>query len=101
MIWNIHLNQYCLPTEKQDYISDMNSSPDLNPIENLLQELKVWINCQSPKSLKELEHVAIEEWMKMTEKICSRLIKNLRKWLQQVIKKKSHATDLLMVMAEL
>ena len=52
-------------------------SPNLNPIENLWKELKVWINCQSPKNLQELEHEPFEEWKKITEKTCSNLIKKL------------------------
>ena len=45
-------------------------SPDLNPIENHWQKLKVRINRRSPKSLQELERVSIEEWEKNQEKIC-------------------------------
>ena len=40
-------------------------SSDLNPIENLWQELKVRINRQSLKNLQELEHVTEEEWKKI------------------------------------
>lgn len=68
-------------------------SPDLNPIENLWQELKVRINRRSPKNLQELERVTIEEWKKIPEKTCSNLIKNFRKRLQQVIKMRGHAID--------
>ena len=53
-------------------------SPDLNPIENLWQELKVQINHWSPKNLQEL-HETIEEWKEIPEKTCSNLIKNFRK----------------------
>ena len=68
-------------------------SPDLNPIENLWIELKVGINCWSPKTLLELECVTIEGWKKIPEKTCSNLIKNFRKWLQKVIKMRSHVID--------
>ena len=36
-------------------------SPNLNPIENLWQELKVQINSQLPISLEEFRRVTIEE----------------------------------------
>ena len=54
-------------------------SPDLNPIENPWQELKIQMNCQSLKTLQELEHVTIEKWKKNSEKSCPNLIKNFRK----------------------
>ena len=60
-------------------------SPDMKPIKNLWQKLKVWINHQSTKSRQELEHVTIEEWKVIPKKTCSNLTKNFRKWLQQVI----------------
>ena len=47
----------------------MAMSPDLNPIENLWQELEVQINHWPPKRLQELEHVTIEKWKKFPEKI--------------------------------
>ena len=50
------------------------------------QELKVWINCQSPKNLQELSHVPIEEWKKSQKRLIQISSKNFRKKLQQVIK---------------
>ena len=49
---------------------------NLNPIENLWQKFKVWINRHSLKHLQELECVTIEERKKISEKTCSNLIKN-------------------------
>ena len=40
-------------------------SPDLNPIENLWQELKVRIDFLVKKKLEEFERVNIEEWKKI------------------------------------
>ena len=44
-------------------------NPDLNPIENLWQELKVQINQRSPKNPQVLERVTIEEWKKSQKRI--------------------------------
>ena len=72
-------------------------NPDFNPIENLWPELKVQINHESAKNLQELECITIEEWKKITKKTCSNLIKNFRKWLQQVIKKERSCYWLLIL----
>ena len=74
----------CLQKKKAAVLPWFSVSPDLNPIKNLWQELKVWINCQSPKNLHELEHIIIES-KKFSEKAGLNLIKIFRKWLQQVI----------------
>ena len=54
-------------------------SPDLNPIENLWYDLKLWINHWLSKNLQKLEHVTVEEWKAIPEKTCSNFIRNLRK----------------------
>lgn len=68
-------------------------SPDLNPIENLWQQLKVIIRKRAPKTLKELKLVAIEEWRNITPEITSNLVKNYNKRLLNVVKMKGHAID--------
>lgn len=68
-------------------------SPDLNPIENLWNDLKVRISRRAPKNLKELEQVAIEEWKNIPVNTCANLVKNYRKRLLEVIKMKGHAID--------
>ena len=37
-------------------------SPDLNPIENIRQQLKIEIQQHAPRNLHELKCVTIEEW---------------------------------------
>ena len=68
-------------------------SPDLNPIENLWQELKVRIKKRAPKNLQELKRVAIEEWSSIPPETTSNLVKNYRRRLLKVIKMKGHAID--------
>ena len=41
-------------------------SPDLNPIENLWQVLKIALHRRSPSNLTELERFCKDEWAKMS-----------------------------------
>uniref|UniRef100_A0AAY5L8H7 Tc1-like transposase DDE domain-containing protein n=1 Tax=Esox lucius TaxID=8010 RepID=A0AAY5L8H7_ESOLU len=54
-------------------------SPDLNPIENLWQELKVRIAQRQPRNIKDLEKLCMEEWAKIPAAVCANLVKNYRK----------------------
>lgn len=67
-------------------------SPDLNPIENLWQELKIAVHKRSPKNLQELERYCKEEWLKITPDHCSKLISGYRKRLEAVIDAKGGVT---------
>ena len=49
-------------------------SPDLNPIENLWQDLKIAVHRHSPSNLTELELFCKEEWAKMSLSRCAKLI---------------------------
>ncbi|KAK3505713.1 hypothetical protein QTP70_020473, partial [Hemibagrus guttatus] len=40
-------------------------SPDLNPIENLLRELKIRVSQQQPQNITALEEICREEWAKL------------------------------------
>lgn len=44
-------------------------SPDLNPIENLWRELKVWVAKHQPWNINDLERICKEEWDKMCAKL--------------------------------
>ena len=68
-------------------------SPNLNPIENVWQQLKVKINSRAPKSLQELKRVAIEEWKTKPHETTSNLVKNDKKRRLSVIQMKGHAID--------
>jgi len=61
----------------------MNS--DLNPIENLWNELKVWVSARRPKNLEELEAIWKEKWSKIPETVCHSLDKYYRKRLLAII----------------
>ena len=50
-------------------------SPDLNPIENLWRELKLWVAKWQPRNLKDLESICKEEWTKIPPKICANMLK--------------------------
>ncbi len=66
-------------------------SPDLNPIEYLWRELKVWvIKCQ-PRNINDLERICKEEWEKIPPEMCANLVANYKKYLTSVIANKSSA----------
>ena len=47
-------------------------SPDLNPIENLWNGLKIRVNRRCPRNLQDLKTVFAEEWAKITaEQLCA------------------------------
>ena len=65
--------------------------PDLNPIENLWQELKVRVHARQPKNLSDLEKICKEEWGNISPNVCSNLVDNYKKRLASVIQKKGYA----------
>lgn len=67
-------------------------SPDLNPTENLWGELKSAIGEKNPANVQELEHIAKEEWEKITAEKCKKLIDGNKKCLEAVIAAKGCAT---------
>ncbi len=65
-------------------------SPDLNPIENLWRELKVWVDKHQPRNLNDLERIC-KEWEKIPPKMCANLVANYNKYLTSVIANKGSA----------
>ena len=49
-------------------------SPDLNPIENLWQDLKTAVHKRSPSNLAEFELFCKEEWAKIPVSRCAKLV---------------------------
>ncbi len=65
-------------------------SPDLNPIENLWRELKVWVAKHQPRNLNDLERICkrgVGQNPKSTE-MCANLVANYKKRLTSVIASK-------------
>ena len=65
-------------------------SPDVSPIKNLWQQLKVKINSWTPKSLKVLKRATIKEWSTIPQETTWNLVKNYKKMLLSAIQMKSH-----------
>ncbi|XP_057673496.1 ras-related protein Rab-40C isoform X1 [Corythoichthys intestinalis] len=63
-------------------------SPDLNPIENLWRELKVYVAQRQPQNITALEEICMEEWAKIPATVCEKLVKSYRKRLASVIANK-------------
>jgi hypothetical protein len=69
-----------------------NQSPDLNPIENLLYDLKIALHQWNKSKLKELEQFCLEKWEKITVAKSAKLIETYPKRLAFVIAAKSGST---------
>ena len=62
-------------------------SPDLNPIENLWAELKKLVRAKRPTNLTQLHQLCQEEWAKIHQNYCGKLVERYPKHLTQVKKK--------------
>jgi len=67
-------------------------SLDLNPIENLLWDLKATVAAHTPKNISELEAIAHEEWTKIPQKRCQKQVSGYTSCLQQVMTAKRCST---------
>ncbi len=63
-------------------------SPDINPIENLWRELKLWVSMRQPRNLNDLERICKEEWTKINPEMCANLMTNYKKRLNYVLANK-------------
>ena len=59
-------------------------SPDLNPIEHLLAELKKRVRARRPTNLTQLHQLCKEEWAKIHKTYCGKLVEGYPKRLTQV-----------------
>ncbi len=75
-------------------------SPNLNPIENLWSELKVWVAKRQPRNLNDLERICKEEWDKIPPEMCANLVANYKKRLTSVIANKGFATKYQVMFCE-
>ena len=67
-------------------------SPDLNPINNLWNTLKVKVHNRNPQSIKQLVELCKEEWGKITLDQCGKLVANYRKRRGAVKQNRGYAT---------
>ena len=65
---------------------------DLNPIENLWQDLKIEVHRQSPSNLTELQLFCQEEWTNISISRCAKLVETYTKRLAAVIAAKGGST---------
>ena len=66
--------------------------PDLNPIGNLWKTLKLRVHPRDPKDIKELKKVCKEEWRKLPESACKKLVDSYGKRLEAVRQNTGYAT---------
>ncbi|GBL92088.1 Transposable element Tcb1 transposase [Araneus ventricosus] len=67
-------------------------SPDINPIEHVWDDLQQKINEHNISNKQELRKHLIEEWAKISESFCAKLIKSVSNKLREVIKCKGDPT---------
>lgn len=67
-------------------------SSDLNPIEELWNDLKRRVYAHHPKTMEELEHFIVAEWQATDLNFCSRTCLNMPQRLREVIANKGHKT---------
>lgn len=67
-------------------------SPDLNPIENLWNELDIRIRKHPIKNKAQLKEKLLEEWRNIQEDATANLVKSMPKRLASVIKQKGYPT---------
>jgi hypothetical protein len=67
-------------------------SPDLNPIENMVAELKMCVRAGRPTNLTQLHHLCQEELAKIHPTYCGKHVESFLKRLTQVKKCKVNST---------
>ena len=73
-------------------LNGLRQSPELNPIENMLYDLKIAVHQQNPSNLKELEQLRLEEWAKIPVARCAKLVETYARRLAAVIAAKGSST---------
>ena len=66
--------------------------PDLNPIEDLCNSVKVNVYKRNPQNIKQLEELCKEEWGKVTLEQSGKLVANYRKRLEVVKQNRGYST---------
>uniref|UniRef100_A0AAZ3QIE7 Tc1-like transposase DDE domain-containing protein n=1 Tax=Oncorhynchus tshawytscha TaxID=74940 RepID=A0AAZ3QIE7_ONCTS len=73
-----------LKDNKAKVLEWSSQSPDLNPIENMWAELKKRVRARRPKNLSQLHHLCQEEWTKIHQTYCGKLVEGSPKLFTQV-----------------
>ena len=66
-------------------------NPDLNPIENMWDYLKTRVKARKPKNKAELWQYAQEEWAKIPQSYCQKLVESMPGRCEKVIAANGHA----------
>ena len=69
-----------------------NQSPDLNPIDHLWRDLTKAVQRRSPSNLTKLERSCREEWEKLPNYRCAKLVASNPRRLEDVIAAKGYST---------
>ena len=67
-------------------------SPDLNPIENLWEDLKHRIELRNAHNIAELKEIVTQEWSNTSQLICGNLVDSMPDRMQAVIDAQGHKT---------
>ena len=67
-------------------------SPDMNPIENLWNDVKKVVREKKPANLNELERVIVEAWQNIPAERCAKLVDSMHARCRAVIESKGCAT---------
>uniref|UniRef100_A0A9J7ZYF3 Tc1-like transposase DDE domain-containing protein n=1 Tax=Cyprinus carpio carpio TaxID=630221 RepID=A0A9J7ZYF3_CYPCA len=70
-----------LKVKKVNVLAWPSESPDLNPTENLWNDLKTAVH---KRNLKDLERICKEEWIKIPPEMCANLVTNYKNRLTSV-----------------
>ena len=73
-------------------INIMNQSPDLNPIENILADVKKSLSEAKPTNNEQLWKVIKESWEKIPKEECEDLVKSMPNRCAAIIANKGHST---------
>ena len=66
-------------------------NPDLNPIENMWDYLKTRVRARKPKNKAELWQYAQEEWDKIPQSYCQKLVESMPGRCEKVILANGHS----------
>ena len=68
-------------------------SPDLNPTENLWKDLNARMMARKPTSLTQPESIAKEEWTKLPQEMCRKIVGTFRNRTRAIINNQKYAID--------